>query len=208
MAKTPKLPRSKKLSAEARDLLRIELAHDRELAVGGAVEIGVAPPDLRQGERLEPGAALVERGRVEPVLGRVRVQVAGEREARERARIASLRIDAGERGAAQLLELFIRKRRLAQYLGHQPQGLGKALAHGFDRAPVAADAHVRLEPVESVAQLLAGILLRAAQQHPARDAAGCGAVQLALLVAPSQGELRSEERRVGKECRSRWSPYH
>ena len=27
---------------------------------------------------------------------------------------------------------------------------------------------------------------------------------------PSQGlvQLRSEERRVGKECRSRWSPYH
>ena len=22
------------------------------------------------------------------------------------------------------------------------------------------------------------------------------------------GRLRSEERRVGKECRSRWSPYH
>src|SRR5256886_6207079 len=25
---------------------------------------------------------------------------------------------------------------------------------------------------------------------------------------PADGELRSEERRVGKECRSRWSPYH
>jgi len=24
----------------------------------------------------------------------------------------------------------------------------------------------------------------------------------------SKGILRSEERRVGKECRSRWSPYH
>ena len=24
----------------------------------------------------------------------------------------------------------------------------------------------------------------------------------------SAGRLRSEERRVGKECRSRWSPYH
>src|SRR3712207_8732175 len=24
----------------------------------------------------------------------------------------------------------------------------------------------------------------------------------------SQGMMRSEERRVGKECRSRWSPYH
>ena len=23
-----------------------------------------------------------------------------------------------------------------------------------------------------------------------------------------QAEIRSEERRVGKECRSRWSPYH
>ena len=28
----------------------------------------------------------------------------------------------------------------------------------------------------------------------------------ALVAALSQ--LRSEERRVGKECRSRWSPYH
>src|SRR2546426_6969693 len=25
---------------------------------------------------------------------------------------------------------------------------------------------------------------------------------------PRGGRLRSEERRVGKECRSRWSPYH
>ena len=24
----------------------------------------------------------------------------------------------------------------------------------------------------------------------------------------SKEDLRSEERRVGKECRSRWSPYH
>ena len=26
--------------------------------------------------------------------------------------------------------------------------------------------------------------------------------------ALKQSEQRSEERRVGKECRSRWSPYH
>src|SRR3712207_9315089 len=25
---------------------------------------------------------------------------------------------------------------------------------------------------------------------------------------PASAQLRSEERRVGKECRSRWSPYH
>ena len=28
-----------------------------------------------------------------------------------------------------------------------------------------------------------------------------------ISVAPD-GTIRSEERRVGKECRSRWSPYH
>src|SRR5256886_16136042 len=28
------------------------------------------------------------------------------------------------------------------------------------------------------------------------------------LVATPRFTLRSEERRVGKECRSRWSPYH
>src|SRR5258706_7250273 len=28
------------------------------------------------------------------------------------------------------------------------------------------------------------------------------------LVAGSPANRRSEERRVGKECRSRWSPYH
>ena len=29
-----------------------------------------------------------------------------------------------------------------------------------------------------------------------------------LLFYDTRGVLRSEERRVGKECRSRWSPYH
>ena len=28
------------------------------------------------------------------------------------------------------------------------------------------------------------------------------------LLVVSKKEGRSEERRVGKECRSRWSPYH
>src|SRR2546422_10389721 len=31
--------------------------------------------------------------------------------------------------------------------------------------------------------------------------------QAGVLLA-EKGHIRSEERRVGKECRSRWSPYH
>ena len=38
-----------------------------------------------------------------------------------------------------------------------------------------------------------------------------GEIVAGLLIGPSVlniVKLRSEERRVGKECRSRWSPYH
>src|SRR5260370_15003029 len=35
-----------------------------------------------------------------------------------------------------------------------------------------------------------------------------GATVEALDVSSRPGSIRSEERRVGKECRSRWSPYH
>src|SRR2546430_9870425 len=31
---------------------------------------------------------------------------------------------------------------------------------------------------------------------------------IAAIISPGHAENRSEERRVGKECRSRWSPYH
>src|SRR3712207_142477 len=34
------------------------------------------------------------------------------------------------------------------------------------------------------------------------------AVVLLILLRPLKKAMRSEERRVGKECRSRWSPYH
>ena len=50
----------------------------------------------------------------------------------------------------------------------------------------------------------------------ARDYAGAGGpARLPVICihgltrnASDFDELRSEERRVGKECRSRWSPYH
>src|SRR2546426_12017270 len=42
-------------------------------------------------------------------------------------------------------------------------------------------------------------------QAPAPGATG---VPLNTTVTASFSKARSEERRVGKECRSRWSPYH
>jgi len=42
--------------------------------------------------------------------------------------------------------------------------------------------------------------------HQALNRLGSGTPRFAFVVASHQD--RSEERRVGKECRSRWSPYH
>src|SRR5256886_15912286 len=50
---------------------------------------------------------------------------------------------------------------------------------------------------------------QAAQGASLRDDALHDAVRVLLDDVPRQSQaLRSEERRVGKECRSRWSPYH
>src|SRR3989449_7260023 len=40
------------------------------------------------------------------------------------------------------------------------------------------------------------------------EAAGADFVGVEYVQKIKEGWMRSEERRVGKECRSRWSPYH
>src|SRR5256885_5589341 len=47
---------------------------------------------------------------------------------------------------------------------------------------------------------------RLEQQRPGGSAARAG--RTAEAARSLEGPQRSEERRVGKECRSRWSPYH
>ena len=50
-----------------------------------------------------------------------------------------------------------------------------------------------------------GVRFIATVPHPTKD---LSKGVLASLRRVTGLELRSEERRVGKECRSRWSPYH
>jgi len=70
-------------------------------------------------------------------------------------------------------------------------------------------------------QLVPEAVIRQVQKHPASTtiwatqliASGelAVAMQVLAIMSQQQSELamgRSEERRVGKECRSRWSPYH
>ena len=75
-----------------------------------------------------------------------------------------------------------------------------ALAQAAPVTAASTDFHIPAQPLD---QALAQLARQAGLQ---------------LLAAPElvqgrrapavEGRLRSEERRVGKECRSRWSPYH
>ena len=52
-------------------------------------------------------------------------------------------------------------------------------------------------------------LQRLAELYPTIGKASTEIINLqSILNLPKGTEHRSEERRVGKECRSRWSPYH
>ena len=102
-------------------------------------------------------------------------------------------------------------------------GMTEAYYYGFGAGGVAFVALLVLpHSLVTAAALLMGCaesirmsLLLAGQLLP--NAAGCGGLwqdfrlycmRFLLLVGVAFAGGRSEERRVGKECRSRWSPYH
>src|SRR2546426_11116661 len=63
-------------------------------------------------------------------------------------------------------------------------------------------------PAAAAATALRGSSLDFEATGASGEEAGAAAEESGLMVAPGSGFSRSEERRVGKECRSRWSPYH
>ena len=77
------------------------------------------------------------------------------------------------------------------------RGYGVWVSHGSSRADAMAD-------------LIFFEARREKEEKRRRRIRFLGAVGSSLLlpILSGNGVLRSEERRVGKECRSRWSPYH
>src|SRR2546426_6742187 len=69
--------------------------------------------------------------------------------------------------------------------------------------------HTRLQGDWSSDVCSSDLLARDTDRHPYREGLYAGARRRPAFCAAQRGILpRSEERRVGKECRSRWSPYH
>ena len=70
--------------------------------------------------------------------------------------------------------------------------------------------HVRYKPDNSKVKGMGGLLMSSGVQKTANRAAAALAAMIPSVAAANEAtaQARSEERRVGKECRSRWSPYH
>src|SRR3989441_11473703 len=79
---------------------------------------------------------------------------------------------------------------------------GRVWGEGVARGEDEARHEIRAVAAQALDELAAG--------HPRHADVGDDHVEVALLEhAERLGYVaRSEERRVGKECRSRWSPYH
>src|SRR2546430_14036994 len=90
-------------------------------------------------------------------------------------------------------------------------GIERPLFGQSPRRPILPPVEIPLKP------LVQGALVAIEVADPGAPGLLVGALQVAQVVdlearrAPLVAGLakeRSEERRVGKECRSRWSPYH
>ena len=103
--------------------------------------------------------------------------------------------------------LFFDEGRIVNALDERQGKEGREAALGLFRI-ADGEFHFRVEPVHErrrIEEDTENLLLEAARQmDEIREALGGEAEG----TGTSAEEVRSEERRVGKECRSRWSPYH
>src|SRR2546426_2727579 len=86
----------------------------------------------------------------------------------------------------------------ADLLGHALRGVGAQHRHG-----AAEELGVKLGVAERRRRMARGAARRGLERGAVGEAHGHAAPRVLLQLVG-----RSEERRVGKECRSRWSPYH
>ena len=89
--------------------------------------------------------------------------------------------------------------------------IAQTLARGITKAGVAVESinaeQADPDDIKAAIEKSAGFLIGS----PTLGGHAPTQIQTALgiiLSTASKPQLRSEERRVGKECRSRWSPYH
>src|SRR5258708_7740412 len=134
----------------------------------------------------------------------------------------------GDDDEAKALEHFLRAAKAGHEMAANALGVAYSSGQGVEQDPVqaarwfaqAADAGldkgqynlgVLFEQGRGVPQdfaKAAALYQSAANQGDAKAQSNLGLLYAKGLGVPQNYRKRSEERRVGKECRSRWSPYH
>ena len=72
----------------------------------------------------------------------------------------------------------------------------------------------KIAAIGIIVAVLNMVLIRSGREEQAMLTTLAGVIVVLMMIIPQISNLfsavksRSEERRVGKECRSRWSPYH
>ena len=205
------------LTGKASKDVTLQVAQAGEYALVPAAFVGVTPKVVvREGDHVNAGDALFvnkacpEVKFASPVSGEV---TAIERGERRKVLCVKVKADAvqtstdfgkknvdaldGEAVKQALLEagLFGYINQLPYAVSTTPDTKPKAIFVSARRdMPLAADFEVELEGNEEAFQTGLTALSKIAKTY--------------LGVGVDQHSNRSEERRVGKECRSRWSPYH
>ena len=110
--------------------------------------------------------------------------------------------------ARRVLKLHLAGRKLVDFSGPHGWKLGGVntgrLRH-IEAAPVEHVGHA-IRDVRPLVELRSAIELATLELDYA--ARGADDLDLDPVIATAERSARAEERRVGKECRSRWSPYH
>src|SRR6266404_1078337 len=166
----------------------------------------VVPENVAQGEEISAKYELLGRGTYTAANERIQNAIFGiDRttplqlfEARNAVRIAH--IASGEKYATSILAKADQQLTAAETSYRQKQGKAAVESAARETTQTAEEARVMAvkQRAEDEAQAQAAADKKAAEDREIQ----------ARADADAESKRRAEERRVGKECRSRWSPYH
>src|SRR2546426_11986814 len=105
--------------------------------------------------------------------------------------------------------MFIKRRKTRQIrVGNVPIGGGAPIVVQSMTTPDTADVKATVEQIHQLEQAGCEIARVTVNTPEAAKALPAIKQQTTIPIIADIHFDRSEERRVGKECRSRWSPYH
>ena len=140
-------------------------------------------------------------------------RLVSKRQALWKVHFPSSMLDVNAAYRALKYEEFLRFFTAMQILKNESTLDGYVQPRVFDRSKVVEFMNhlpfeLTLDQKQAVDQILDDMQSSKVVYRLVQGDVGCGKTLVAIISMYAEVLSRSEERRVGKECRSRWSPYH